>query len=174
VRERWGAEQFLLHSGLVVTCIRPMQIVGVGGQGFDIMVANARRSVALMMATPRQRNRNIAVDDLVYYLVGVLEDPRAYGQCYDVGCADILTNDQMTDVAAEVLGRKHPYKIYLSPTLLGTLAPLIERVSKLPKGSFKGILESLDTDAIGDPMPIRAILPRPPLSYREAVERALS
>ena len=173
VRGRWDAEQFLLNSGLDVTIIRPAQIVGVGGRGFDMMVGNAKKSVAMTMASARQRNRNIALDDLVYYLVGVLNDPRAYGQCYDVGCDDILTNDQMMDVAAEVLGRNHPFKIHIPPALLGTLAPLIERVSKFPKGAIKGIVDSFGTDAIGDPTPIRTILPRPPLPYRQAVERAL-
>lgn len=174
VRGRWEAEQFLLKSGLDVTCIRPAQIVGVGGQGFNMMAANARKSVALTMAPGRQKMRNIALDDLVYYLVGVLDDPRAYGQCYDVGCDDILTNDQMMDVAADVLGRKHPAKLHIPPALLGTLSPLIERLSKLPKGAIKGIVDSLGTDAVGDPAPIRLILPRPPLSYRQAVEQALT
>ncbi|MEJ7661782.1 MAG: NAD(P)H-binding protein [Hymenobacter sp.] len=32
VRERWQAEQYLLHSGLDATIIRPGQIVGPGGQ----------------------------------------------------------------------------------------------------------------------------------------------
>ncbi len=174
VRGRWEAEQFLVKSGLDVTVIRPAQIVGVGGRGFDMMAANAKKSVAMTMARGRQKNRNIALDDLVYYLVGVLNDPRAYGQRYDVGCDDILTNDQMMDIAAEVLGKKHPSKIHLSPTLLGALAPLIERMNKLSKGSIKGIVDSGGTDAIGDTMPIRTILPRPPLSYRQAVERALT
>ncbi len=80
----------------------------------------------------------------------------------------------MIDIAAEVLGRHHPIKIHLPRTLLGALAPLIERVSKFPKGSIKGLLDSMKTDAIGDPTPIRTILPRPPLSYRQAVERALT
>ncbi len=174
VRGRWEAEQFLLKSDLDVTVIRPAQIVGVGGRGFDMMVANAKRSVAMTIAPGRQKMRNIALDDLVYYMVGVLNEPRAYRQCFDVGCDDILTNDQMMDIAAEVLGRKHPFRIHLSPTFLGALAPLIERASKLPKGSMKGIVDSLGTDAIGDPTPIRTILPRPPLPYRQAVERALT
>lgn len=173
VRGRWEAEQFLLSSGLDVTCIRPAQIVGVGGQGFNMMAANAKKSVALTMAPGRQRMRNIALDDLVYYMVGVLDDPRAYGQCYDVGCDDILTNDQMMDVAADVLGKKHPVKIHIPPALLSTLSPLIERLSKLPAGAIKGIADSLGTDSVGDPSPIRRILPRPPVPYRQAVETAL-
>ena len=42
------------------------------------------------------------------------------------------------------------------------------------KSSIKGVLDSLKTDAIADLMPIRTILPRPPLPYRQAVERALT
>ena len=173
VRGRWKAEQFLLNSGLDVTVIRPGQIVGVGGHGFNMMVGQAKRSVAIVMGSGQQRFRNIAVDDLVYYLVGVLNDPRAYGQCYDVGCDDILTTDQMIDIAASVLGRRHPGKFHIPRTLLGALAPLIERMSKFPKGALKGFLDSMKADVIGDPMPIRTILPRPPLSYRQAVEGAL-
>ncbi len=162
-----------LKSGLDVTVIRPGQIVGIGGFGFNTMVSQAKRPVSInLFGNGRQRMRNIAIDDIVYYLVGVLDDPHAYGQCYDVGCDDVLTNNQMIDIAADVLGRRHPMKIDLPSTILGSLAPLVERAAKMPKGSLKGIMDSVKTDSIGDPMPIRAILPRRPLPYREAVERA--
>jgi len=91
-----------------------------------------------------------------------------------VGCDEILTTDQMIDIAAEVLGRPHPIKMHVPRALLGALAPLIERLSKFPRGSVKGLLDGLVIDLIGDPLPIRSILPRPPLSYRQAVERALT
>ena len=173
VRGRWETEQFLLKSGLDVTIIRPGQIVGVGGLGFGITVGRARRRVAVVLGGGRNKMRNIAIDDLVYYLVGVLDDPRSFGQVYDVGGDEILTNDQMIDAAAEVLGRPHPLKIHLPSAPLGVIAPLIERLSKAPRGSVRGILEVLDLDLTGDPRPIRAILPRPPLSYRQAVAQAL-
>jgi len=173
IRGRWKAEQFLLQSGLDVTVIRPGQIVGVGGRGFNMMMSQAKKSTAFVMGSGRQKFRNIALDDLVYYLVGVLNAPRANGQCYDVGCDDVLTSDQMIDVAAEVLGRKRPKKIHLSRAFLRSLAPLIERIGKLPNGAITGLVDSLKTDSVGDPAPIRAILSRPPLPYRQAVERAL-
>ena len=173
-RERWKTEQFLLQSGLEVTVIQPGQIVGVGGTGFNMMLSQAKRSPAVMLANGNQRWRNIAVDDLVYYLVGVLNDPQAYGQRLEVGGEEILTNDQMLDIAADALGRPHPTKIHLPRGLMGALSPIIERFGKLPKGSFKGLIDSMNGDMIGDPSPIRAILPRPPLSYRQAVEKALA
>jgi uncharacterized protein YbjT (DUF2867 family) len=173
VRGRWALEQWLLRTGLDVTVLRPMQIVGKGGLGFNMMVSNAKRSVAISMANARQLNRNIALDDLVYYMVGVLEEPRSYGHCYDVGCDDLLTNDQMTDVAADLLGRKPPMKLHIPAWLLRVTAPLLERASGASKGAIRAFVDAGEDDATGDPMPIREILPRPLLNYRQAVERAL-
>ena len=174
LRERGRTEEFLLTSGLDVTVLKPGQIAGVGGMGFNTMVGQAKSRVAVMMGVGDQKWRNIAVDDLVYYLVGVLDEPRTYGQRYEVGCDDVLTNDQMVDVAADVLGRPHPIKIHLPRPMMSALAPMIERMAKLPKGAFAGLIDSMNDDAIGDPMPIRRILPRPPLSYHDAVARALA
>ena len=172
---RWRTEQFLLHSGLDVTVIRPGQIVGIGGHGFDAMIANAQKRVALnLFGGGRQKMRNIAVSDLVYYLIGVLDDPRAYGQAYDVGCDEVLTSNQMTDVAADVLGKRHPIKIDVPRPLMRLAAPHIERMAKLPEGALRGLLGEAPTDLDGDPLPIRAILPRQPLPYREAVQQALN
>ena len=173
LRERWRAEQFLLTSGLDVTVIRPGMIVGVGGRGFGMVASQARKSDAIGMGG-RQKMRSIAVDDLIYYLVGVLDDPRAYRQCYDVGNDDVLTNSQMIDAAAEIFGRRHPPKLKVPWTLLGALAPLLERVGKLPRGAIKGLVDSQKDDTGGDPMPIRSILPRSLLSFRQAAERALA
>ena len=174
LRERWQTEQMLLNSDLDVTVIQPGQIVGIGGRGFDMIVSQSKRAVAVTIGSGRQKMRTIAIDDLVYYLVGVLNDPRAYQQCYDVGSDDVLTVPQMIDITAEILGRPHPIKIRIPGSFLSALAPVIERMSKLPKGALKGFLDSLTADMIGAPMPIGAILPRMPLSYRQAVQRTLA
>ena len=170
---RWKGEQRLMASGLDVTVVMPGQIVGRGGHGFDTMEAQARRRVAVVMGSGRRPWRNIAVEDLVYYLVGVLDDARTYGHRYEVGCDDVLTYHQMVDTAAEVLGRPHPFKIDIPGWFLVALAPLIEGRSGLPPGALAGLFGGEATDMVGDPDPIRALLPRPPLSYRRAVEAAL-
>ncbi len=174
LRERWQTEQLLLNSGLDATVIRPGNIVGVGGRGFDTIVSQARRRIAITLGGNRPKMRTIALDDLIYYLRGVLDDPRAYGQRYDVGNDDVVAINQMIDTTAEILGRRYPVKIQIPSALLGALAPPIERISKLPTGGIKGFVDSLKTDMIGDPTAIRAILPRPLLSFRQAVERALA
>ncbi|MCF0055028.1 SDR family oxidoreductase [Dyadobacter sp. CY356] len=172
-RGRWKTQQYLLNSGLDVTVIQPGMIVGSGGQGFNMVLDNAHRSLAFVIGNGHNQFRCIAIDDLVFDLIGILNEPKSYGQCYQVGGDDILSSDQLIDIAAEVAGRPHPKKIHISLALLRLAAPLIERVSKAPKGAIKGALDSLGQDMIGDSSAIRALLGRRPLSYKQAVDLAL-
>lgn len=172
LRGRWEAQQLLLTSGLDVTVFRPGMIVGAGGNGFEMLASQAKKPVAVFLGG-QQKMRTISIDDLTSYLVGVLDDSRTYGQVYDVGNDDVLTNGQMIDAGADILGRRHPLKIQIPLPLVRTLAPIIERAGKMPKGSFRGFLDSLAANMTGDPTPIRTIQPRVLLSYRQAAQRAL-
>jgi uncharacterized protein YbjT (DUF2867 family) len=175
VRGRWAIEQSLLTSGLDVTVIRPGMIVGTGGRGFGMTVGQAKSRLALVLGEGGSRMRHIALDDLVYYLVGVLNAPGAFGQIYEVGGDELYGKDRLIDLTAEVLGRPPPLKLHIPLAVLRALAPLIESVSKAAsKGAIKAIADGLAVEGIGDPLPIRALLPRPPLPYREAVARALA
>lgn len=174
LRERWNEEQELVASGLDVTFIHPGMIVGIGGRGFGMTVAQAKSRVALVIGDGRGRMRGIAVSDLVYYLIGVLGEPRAFGQAYDVGNDEVPSSNEMIDSVAGVLGRKPPPKIHIPRALLGAAVPLLERMLKTPPGALKDIVGSLGADGIGDPMPIRALLPRPLLTFRDAVAKALN
>jgi len=169
---RWKTQQYLLNSGLDVTVIQPGMIVGIGGQGFNMVLANAQKSTAFVIGNGRNKFRCIAIDDLVYNLIGVLHEPKAYGQCFEVGSDDILTADQLIDEAADVVGHAHPGKVHIPLGLLRFAAPLIERIAGSPKGAIKGALGGLGADMIGDPSAIRKLLPRKPLSYKQAVAKA--
>jgi uncharacterized protein YbjT (DUF2867 family) len=173
LRERWQTEQLLLNSGLDTTVIRPGYIIGSGGRGFEMILGNAKRQIAVSLTGDRPKMRPIALDDLVYYLTGVLDEPGAYGQCYDVGNDELLSTNQLIDSIADLLGRRHPIKIQMPLALLALLASPIERLAKLPRGAIKGFVDSLRINMIGDPLRIRTILPQPLLSFRQAVEQAL-
>ncbi|MCD0467023.1 SDR family oxidoreductase [Flavobacterium sp. ENC] len=170
---RWKTQQYLLNSGLNVTVIQPGMIVGIGGQGFNMALANAQKSVSFVLGNGRNKFRCIAINDLTYYLAGVQNKEEAYGKCYEVGSDDVLTADQLIDSAADVLGRRHPSKIHIPFALLRFFSPLIQLISKSPKGAIKGVLDGLGADMVGDPSDIRQLLSRPTLSYKQSVECAL-
>jgi len=173
LRGRWQTEQFLLHSGLDVTVLRPGMIVGRGGTGFEAVLSGAGRPFATLLGSGQQRMRTIAVEDLAYYMVGVLDDSRSFGHAFEVGSDDVLSMNQMMDGAADCLGRRHPLKIHVPQGLLALLSPLLERAGKLPRGAFKGLVDSLPVHMDGNPAPIRTLLGRPLQSYTQSVQRAL-
>lgn len=174
LRERWQVERSLFDSALDVSVLRPGMIVGRGGTGFEAVARGARGPVAVGLGGGGQKMRTIAVDDLVYYLLGVLEEPRSFGHRYDVGSDDVLTTDEMIDITAASQGRRRPVKVHVPRVALSLLAPLLERVTRLPRGAFTGLVDSLQVDMSGDPHPIRVLLSRPPQPYRQAAEQALA
>ena len=170
---RWKTQAYLLESGLDVTIIQPGMIVGIGGQGFNMVLANAQKRTAFVLGNGKNKFRCVAIEDLVYNLIGVLDKTAAYGQCYEVGSDDVLTADELIDKAAEVTGHPNPSKIHIPLGLLRFAAPLIELIAKSPKGAIKGALGGLGADMVGDPSAIRQLLPRKPLTYAQAVGQAL-
>lgn len=173
LRERWGIEQRLLDSGLDATVIRPGHIVGIGGQGFDTVLAQARRRIAVTMVGDWPLFRTIALDDLVDDILGVLEEPRAYGRRLDVGSDDVLSLNRMIDIVSDVLGRSPPAKLRIPRMLLRATGAVVGRMAGMPQGAFAGFVEALAADSIGDPGPIRSVLPRARLGFRDSVLRAL-
>lgn len=173
-RGRAEAERLLFDSGLDVTVLRPGMIVGRGGDGFGMISRGARSRVAVLLAGRRTRFRTIAVDDLARTLVQLAGEPRSYGRHFDVGSDDVLTVDEMIDVAAGHLGRPRPVKVHLPRRVIAALGPVIERLAGMPKGAAGAFLgPGSDADLVGDAGPIRELLGVTPRGYREAMAAAL-
>lgn len=173
LRERWQIEQQLLESGLDTTVIRPGHIVGVGGRGFDTMLGDAKRRFALTLGGDRPKMRTIGIEDVIYYLIAVLDDVRTFHKRFDVGNDEVLSTNELIDGIADVIGRRRPAKVQLPLSALRGLAPIIDRIGHLPEGAMRGLLDSLDVDLVGDPRPLQDILPRRLLSFSEAVLQAV-
>ena len=173
-RGRARIEKLVFASGLDVTVLRPGMIVGHGGDGFGLVGRGARRRVAVLMSSARQRFRTVAVDDVARQLVALIDEPRSFGRHFDVGGDDVLTIDEMIDLVADHLDRPHPVKIHLPRRLIARLAPLIERAAKMPPGAIGGFVGAgSDADMIGDAAPIRALLNQPPVPFTTAMAMAL-
>jgi nucleoside-diphosphate-sugar epimerase len=171
--ERWKAEELLLSSGLDATVVHPGIIIGMAGRGFNTVVTQSRRRIAVTMAGEHPKMRGIAIDDLVYYLVGMLEDTRTFNKRYDVGNEEVLSMNEMIDILAEMNDKRPPIKIQIPEGVLNVFAPFLGKIAKFPQGAVRGFIDALEVDSIGDPLPIRTLLPRRLMSFREAAKRAM-
>jgi uncharacterized protein YbjT (DUF2867 family) len=173
LRSRRQVEGLLGTGGVPVTVIRAGIIVGHGGVSWEL----TRQLVEHLpvMVTPRwvaTRTQPIAVDDVVRYLVGVLEPPEASGRVYEVGGPDVLRYSSMLQRAADIQDRS----LILLPVPL--LSPSVSSlwltlVTDVDAATGRNLVDSMTNEVIVHDQSIRDLVPLQPMSYDDAVRAAL-
>jgi uncharacterized protein YbjT (DUF2867 family) len=175
LRSRREVEKLLGSSGVPVTVLRAAIVVGAGGISWEMTRQLVKNLPA--MVVPRwadTRTQPIAIEDVVRYLVGVIGLEKTYGQVYEIGGPDRLTYVQMLQQAAEVInGRRVPIVTVpvLTPRLSSYWIRLVTNVDATTAGN---LIDSMSTEVLQTDYTIQDIVPGEPLTYREAVERALA
>lgn len=174
LRSRREVERLLGESGVPVTTLRAAVVVGAGGISWEMtrqLVKNLPAMVVPRWATTL--TQPIAVDDVVRYLAGVVGVEAAYGRTYEVGGADRLTYVEMLQQASEqITGRRVP--IVTVPVLTPQLSShWIAFVTDVDVTTGRNLIESMGTEVVVTDDSIRELVPGEPLSYAEAVRRAL-
>jgi uncharacterized protein YbjT (DUF2867 family) len=173
LRSRRQVEKLLGAGGVPVTVIRAGIIVGHGGVSWEL----TRQLVEHLpvMVTPRwvsTRTQPIAVDDVVRYLVGVLDPPEASGRVYEVGGPDVLRYSSMLQRVADIEDRS----LILLPVPL--LSPSVSAlwlalVTDIDPGTGRNLIDSMTNEVIVRDESIRDLVPIQPMSYDDAVRVAL-
>jgi len=112
LRSRREVEHLLETGAFDLTTLRAAIVVGDGSAGFELITQLAERLP--VMVTPKwieTECQPIFVDDLVAYLVGVLETPETAGRTFELGGPDVLTYREMLERTAEALSERPPYII---------------------------------------------------------------
>jgi len=174
LRSRREVEGALAAGGVPVTVLRAAIVVGDGGISWEIV----RQLVAHLpaMITPRwvsTRCQPIAIDDVIRYLVGVLDTPEALGRVFEIGGPDVLTYRDMLAIVARHTGKRLPIVgvPLLTPRLSSAWLALFTDVDL---STARHLVDSMTTDVIVEDTSIREVVPGEPLSYQEAVRRALA
>ena len=163
----------LRKGGVPVTEIRAGIVVGPGSAAFEV-IRDLVNHLPIMI-TPRwvqSRTQPIALDDLLAYLVGVAQRDAAGDAIYDVKGPETLTYAQLIKQYGEVVGKR---RILLPvPVLTPRLSSYwLDLVTAVPTSVVRPLVDGLRHDLVGDDAPIRALMPIPLATYREAVRAAL-
>jgi uncharacterized protein YbjT (DUF2867 family) len=175
LRSRREVERLLGTSGVPVTVLRAAIVVGAGGISWEMTRQLVKNLPA--MVVPRwadTRTQPIAVDDVIRYLAGVIGVEKTYGEVYEIGGADRLTYVEMLQQAADVInGRRVPIVTVpvLTPRLSSYWIGLVTNVDATTAGN---LIDSMSTEVLQTDYAIQDIVPGEPLTYREAVERAVA
>jgi uncharacterized protein YbjT (DUF2867 family) len=175
LRSRRQVERLLGEAGVPVTVLRAAIVVGAGGVSWEITRQLVKNLPA--MVVPRwaaTRTQPIAIDDVVRYLAGVIDNEATTGRTFEIGGADQLSYVDMLEQAAEVIhGRRLP--IIPVPVLTPRLSSYwIALVTSVDPTTGRNLIDSMSNEVVQRDYGIRAVVPGQPLTYRESVRRALA
>lgn len=174
LRSRREVESLLGSSGVPVTVLRAAVVVGHGGISWELtrqLVKNLPAMVVPKWATTR--TQPIALDDVIRYLVGVVDEPRALGRVFEIGGPEPLTYVDMLRIAAEVENGS-PVPIVTVPVLTPRLSSYwLALVTDVDVTTGRNLIDSMGTEVVVTDRSIREIVPGEPLAYDEAVRRAV-
>ena len=174
LRSRREVETLLAAGSYDLTVLRAAVIVGDGSASFRMIRQLATRLP--VMVTPRwvyTECQPIAVEDVIAYLVGVLEAPEAAGETYEIGGPEVLTYREMLEETARALGGRDPVVLpvpFLTPRLS---AYWVDLVTDVPASVAHPLIDGLGNRVVVTDPAIRDVLDVELTPFPVAVERAL-
>lgn len=109
LRSRREVEYVLAGGEYDLTTLRAAIIIGEGSASFELIRQLASRLP--VMLTPRwvrTRCQPIFIDDVIGYLVGVLNAPETAGETFEIGGEDVVTYEELLERTAELQAGKGP------------------------------------------------------------------
>lgn len=165
----------ILSSGRVrTTVLRAAVIIGAGGAAFEIVRYLVERLPILLC--PRwvyTQSQPIAIENVLQYLAGCLENPDTTGKSLDIGGPQIVNYADLMRMYARVRGLKRAIiGVPLVPTKFS--AYWVNLITPVPAGVVFPLAEGLRNKAICRENTIREMIPINLLSMEEAICDALA
>ncbi|WP_326835858.1 NAD(P)H-binding protein [Amycolatopsis rhabdoformis] len=174
LRSRRQVEFLLAGTGVPVTVLRAGIVIGHGGISWEITRQLVEHLPA--MITPRwaaTRAQPIAIADVVRYLVGVLDCPRAEGRTFEIGGSEKLAYLDMLRRLARLEGRSPvivPVPL-LSPRLSSYWLALVTDVDV---ATGRTLIDSMANEVVVRDASIRDVVPFEPMDFDSAALAALA
>ncbi len=174
LRSRAEVAEELKRGRAPLTILRAAIIVGSGSASYEIIQHLVRKlRIVLVPFWAKNRCQPIAIRDVIKYLVGALETPQTAGKSFDIGGKDILTYEMMLKILGEILRKKMIF-IPVPFSSIRFYAYFASLLTPVPDSITECLMEGLKNEVVCQDESIKDILPFEPLSYKEAIIRAMS
>lgn len=174
LRSRMEVARVLQAGEIPATILRAAIILGSGSASYEILYHLVRKApLVLIPYWTKTECQPIAVRDVIKYLVGVLESPETAGKTYDIGGADILSYEKMIRILADLLAKRTlSLPLRLSNFRLYTF--FANLVTPVPAPIIWSLLGGLRNRVVCQDDEIRKMIPFSPLTFKEAMLRAMT
>jgi hypothetical protein len=169
--------RILRGSGVPTVELRAGVIIGSGSASFEMLrYLTERLPVMITPLWVKTRTQPIAVRDVLYYLVHVMEAPGQINRSFDIGGPDVTTYAGMMHGFASVAGL--PRRVLLPVNVLSPRlsSHWVGLVTPVPNSIARPLVDSLKVEVVARDHDIADVVPDPPeglLPFREAVRLAI-
>ena len=175
LKSRLEVGEILQNGPVPVTFLKAAMIMGSGSASFEVMRYLVERLP--IMITPKwvhTQSQPIAISNVLEYLSGCLDNPRAIGKTFEIGGPDILTYARLFRIYSQEAGLPQRLIIpvpFLTPKLSSYW---IHLVTPVPSSLARPLAEGLKNPVVCKENRIREIIPQKLLTCREAIKMALA
>ncbi len=171
-RHRVG--HILAEGATPVTELRAGVIIGSGSLSFEML--RYLTEVLPVMVTPkwvRTRCQPIAIRDVLFYLVGVVDDAEPVDRILQIGGPDVVSYRELLHLVADVSGLRRRAIIPVPLNAPSLSSRWIGLVTPLPSPIARPLVDSLREEAVMTDAAIDRLVPHEPIDLRTAIELAL-
>ncbi|WP_054179168.1 SDR family oxidoreductase [Trabulsiella odontotermitis] len=173
LRARQITADVLRDAGCPVTELRAGIIVGAGSAAFEVMRDMVYN---LPVLTPprwvRSRTTPIALENLLFYLVELLNHPAPEHRVFEAAGPDVLSYQQQFEHFMQVSGR-HRLLIPIPFPTSWVSVWFLNVITSVPPTTAKALIQGLKHDLLADDAALRALIPQPLIRFDDAVRRTL-
>lgn len=174
LRARRLTADILRDSGVPVTELRAGIIIGAGSAAFEVMRDMVYN---LPLLTPprwvRSRTTPIALENLLYYLVALLEHPAQKNRVFEAAGPEVLSYQQQFERFMAISGRHRPLIPVPLPTRWISVW-FLTVITSVPPTTAKALIQGLRHDLLADDGDLRALIPQRLITFDDAVRATLS
>ena len=173
LRARQLTADILRSAEVPVSELRAGIIVGAGSAAFEVMRDMVYN---LPVLTPprwvRSRTTPIALENLLFYLVELLNHPSPEHPVFEAAGPEELTYQQQFEHFMAVSGRHRPLIPIPLPTSWISVW-FLNVITSVPPTIAKALIQGLKHDLLADDRTLRALIPQQLIPFDEAVRRTL-
>lgn len=166
---RKEVEEIIRSGGIDYTIFRASVIIGRGGGAFEILDTAVRNfPVIPVFNWGNTHVQPIYIKDVIRYLVECLDKKETLNKCYDIGCSEVFTYQELMQEYARQMGLKRIFVHipgswhFLSSLVIGKLSPVNANV-------VYWLIESLRNNMVCEPNDLKKIFGFEPVSFKESI-----
>lgn len=173
LRARQLTAETLRDSGVPVTELRAGIIVGAGSAAFEVMRDMVYN---LPVLTPprwvRSRTTPIALENLLHYLVALLDHPASEHRILEAAGPQVLSYQEQFEHFMAVSG-KHRLLIPIPFPTRWISVWFLNVITSVPPTTAKALIQGLKHDLLADDTALRALIPQTLITFDDAVRSTL-